>query len=270
MALPSEVTPVLEKDICSATVTIVKRGHAGASHIKWPEISQKIADELKVDTRVVKDVLAKLAEGGDAVPRRPGTDRPQRLQQRTKKGARAVGGFLAGFSLKQTANFINKLLLSPGRKSISKQTLGKAVKTTFEMVCSRTKYVKTGSRDGQSPRAKAQLAIAMQWLSELDQIKKSINGTLFVDEHTEFCVIGKGGAPLYKQLDSVVGPAQEREMVSKGQRGQAVVGHATKKGKEPRACWWSFGVCAPMMGGRPDGRRMRPLCYRGKVVGMTA
>lgn len=119
MTLSAEMTPIPEKEICSAIVTMVKRGHAGASRSERPEIAGKITDELKVDTRVVKDVLAKLAEGGEAVPRRPGAGHPQRFQRGTEKGDRAVGGLLARFLLKQTANFMNELPLTLDRKPIS-------------------------------------------------------------------------------------------------------------------------------------------------------
>ena len=59
MALPAEVTAVPEKDICSAIVTMVKRGHVGASRSKWPEIAQKITDKPKVNTNAPeKDICS--------------------------------------------------------------------------------------------------------------------------------------------------------------------------------------------------------------------
>ena len=43
-----------------------------------------------------------------------------------------------------------------------------------------------------------------------------------------------------------------------------------RKAKHPARADGLFGVCALMVGGRAQGRTMKPICYRGKVFGMTA
>ena len=61
------------------------------------------------------------------------------------------------------------------------------------MVRAKRQIIKTGSRDKESAWAKARLAIMIQFKEDMRTKKSSLMGTLFVDEHSEFCILAHGG-----------------------------------------------------------------------------
>ena len=268
-ALPAEVTPVGEKVICLTIETMINRGHAGAERDEWPDIRKKISEDLKVDRCLLYGVLEKMAKGKAAAPRLPGAGRRQRISAGSAKGDVIVGALRSRFLVKQAARLVNQLPVSPGRKSLHPSTCGKMAKTTFEMKCVKQQYTKTGNRDTQSVWAKAHKAILLQWRQEIRNRIKSIFGTLFVDDHSEFCVLGEGGHHGSISNCQWLAPLKDGKWCHQKNGGEIEPALPRRKAKKLARADGLFGVCAPMVGGRPDGRLMRPLRYRGKVVGMT-
>ena len=59
------------------------------------------------------------------------------------------------------------------------------------MVCAKRSIIKTGSRDKASAWSVTRLAICKQFKADLEEGRSSLEGTLFVDEHSEFCILGQ-------------------------------------------------------------------------------
>ena len=60
------------------------------------------------------------------------------------------------------------------------------------MVVGKPQTTKTGSRDVTSGWARSRKAIATQWRNDIDTKKMEVEGTLYIDEHSEFCMLGEG------------------------------------------------------------------------------
>ena len=120
----------------------------------------------------------------------PGGGRKYCIKSGSCKADRLVGALRAGFGGRQTASKINELGVSPGKKPISGQVVRRAAKHTFGMVRAKRVIIKTGSRDKASAWSVARLAICKQFKADLEEGRSLLEGTLFVDEHSEFCVLG--------------------------------------------------------------------------------
>ena len=147
---------------------------------------------MRCDTRVVTGVLKKLAEGTPPENRREGGGRKSRIKMGSEKADVLEGALRIGFGLKNTAHFINELGVSPGKKPIHKGSVARAAKLQFGLVSGKQQTTKTGSRDVNGGWARSRKAIAKQWRDDIDTKKSEVEGTLFVDEHSEFCMLGEG------------------------------------------------------------------------------
>lgn len=137
------------------------------------------------------------------------------------------------------------------------------------MTCTKTQYVKTGSRDKDSDWARSRNAILRQFQRDIVRQKTSIHGTLFVDKHSEFCALGKGvhnGQGGKRQWQA---PLKDGKWCDPKDGGELEPVIPRQKPMHPARADGLFGVCTPMVGGRAEGCKMRPLRYRGKVVGIT-
>jgi hypothetical protein len=79
----------------------------------------------------------------------------------------------------------------PRKKRISHRQVGRSLKQLGVKKNSQKKR-KTGSRDLESPWCKASKAIIQQFLADLKSGYSALDGTLYVDEHTQTCVVGGG------------------------------------------------------------------------------
>ena len=196
--------PVGECELRKAIAVILRRSYPDAVHQsgyvyiaedvkkQHDTIAKDIAGQLQCDERTVADVMMKIAEDSPPEKRRPGAGRPGRIQPGTEAADRLLGGLLAGFGTRQTANLVNAVV-NGGGVPVHKSLVLRTAKGAFGLVVGKRKICKTGSRDVLSNWAKARLAICMQFLDEIFTRKFDVNGTLFLDEHAEFCVLGQGG-----------------------------------------------------------------------------
>ena len=138
------------------------------------------------------------------------------------------------------------------------------------MVCSKRQTTKTGSRNKDSPWASSRLAICEQFREDIASKKVFIDGTLFVDEHTEFCVLGTGNHNGQSSHWEWRAPVKDGNFCLENEGGALEPQVLRPKAKNPQRADGIFGVCAPtpLGGRRREGRRMAPLRYRGKVVGV--
>ena len=103
-----------------------------------------------------------------------------------------VGSLRSGFGARCTAVFINELGLSPGKKPIHKTVVARAAKLQFGMAVGKVQTTKTCSRDVTSGWATSRCAITKQWRNDIDTRKLFVEGTLFVKNHSKFCMLGEG------------------------------------------------------------------------------
>ena len=225
---------------------------------------------MKVDPRVVTRVFEKMSEGTDAEGRRDGAGRKCRIEMGSAKADRLVGGLRAGFGSRHTARFINELGVSPGKKPIHKATVARAAKHQFRMVCSKRQTTKTGNRNKESAWAISRHAICSQFREDIATKKVFIDGTLFVDEHSEFCVLGKGGHHGQSSKWEWRAHMKDGTFCLPDEGGALEAPVLQQKPKNPSRADGIFGVCAPtpLGGRRREGRRMNPFRYKGKVVGV--
>ena len=115
---------------------------------------------------------------------------------------------------------------------------------------SKRQIIKTGSRDTESTWAKARLAIMLHFRKDMRTKNYSLMGTLFVDDHSEFCIISHGGhhgqAMLHDwkvPLDSNVNWCPEEE------DGLVEPSRTITKPNHSKRAYGCFGVCVPMVGG---------------------
>ena len=196
--------PVGERELRQAIAVILKRSYPDAidqSGYRYVEESTKtqqatiakdIAAQLQCDERTVADVMMKIAEDSPPEKRRAGAGRPGRIRPGTDAADRLLGGLLAGFGARQTANLVSAVV-DDGGVQVHKSVVIRTAKSAFGLVVGKRKICKTGSRDELSKWALARLAICEQFLDEIARRKFFVDGTLFLDEHTEFAVLGEGG-----------------------------------------------------------------------------
>ena len=139
------------------------------------------------------------------------------------------------------------------------------------MVCGKKKYTKTESRDKNSKWARSRLAICKQFKEWIRTRKARLEATLWVDEHSEFCVLGKGAHHGNASRWEWRAPLNEEGQWGLQRDGGVLEPSVPqRKAKNPARADGIFGVCAsiPQGGRRRRGRRMRPKRYQGLVVGM--
>ena len=129
--------------------------------------------------------------GQDVESWKPGGGRKPRIKPGTAKANQLVGALRADFGGRHTTSKINELGVSPGKKSISRQVILRAANHTFRLVYGKRSIIKTDSCDRDSPWSVSRLAICEQFKNDIVEGKKSLEGTLFVDEHSGFCVLGQ-------------------------------------------------------------------------------
>ena len=267
-----EPSTISEKDIRSAIAVIFKREYLGANLGEWASISLSVSKQLKCGPRLVLRVLAKIEEGSPAEARRDGGGRKSRIQPGTAQADALVGSLRKGFGIRNAAQFINELGVLPGDKPIHKATVCRIAKQQFGLVCSKRQTTKTGSRNAESAWAVARLAICMQFFADLLARRSELEGTLFVDEHSEFCTLGIDGHHGQASHFEWRMPMKDGKYSPEEDGGVLEPPTLMRKAKNPQRADGIFGVCAPtpLGGRRREGRRMAPFRYRGKVVGMTA
>jgi hypothetical protein len=239
---------------------------------EWTTIARSIASHLRCDFRVVRGVLEKLSEGVSPDQRRKGGGRKQRIIPGTEKADVLVGSLRCGFGSKHTASFINELGVSPRKRPIHQTTVARSAKRNFGMSCGKRQTTKTGSRDIESKWAVSRLAICEQFVNDLANKTLELEGALFVDEHSEYCILGDKGHHGQANSYEWRAPMKDGKHCHVESGGQLEPQIPYRKPKNPSRADGIFGVCAPMpLGGRRrEGRRMAPCRYTGKVVGMAA
>ena len=190
--IPDDGSPLSEKDIRQTVAVLIKTWHTGATKEEWPQIAKAIGDQVLCNTRIVNGVLEKLAEGTPPENRREGGGRKNRIQPGSEKANVLMGALRSGFGSKNAALFVNELGVSPGKKPISKVVVARTAKKLFGMSVGKVQTTKTGSRDVTGGWARSRKAIVTQWRDDIDTKKMEVEGTLFVDEHSEYCMLGEG------------------------------------------------------------------------------
>ena len=71
--------------------------------------------------------------------------------------------------------------------------MARAARIQFLLAVGKRQTTKTGSRNITSSWATSRKAILKQWLNDIATERYEIGGTLFVDEHSEFCILGDKG-----------------------------------------------------------------------------
>ena len=261
-----------EKEIRSAIAVLVKMSYAEPTRDDWTQIARDLSRQLRVDYRIVRGVLEKLSAGVPADKRRAGGGRKHRIIPGTAKADVLVGSLRCGFGSRHTATFINELGVSPSKKPIHKTTVARTAKRQFGMVCSKRKTTKTGSRDVESKWAVSRLAICLQFANDLATRTRELEGTLFVDEHSEYCILGDKGHHGQANHHEWRAPMKDGKYCDAAGGGVLEPQIPYRKPKNPARADGIFGVCAPtpLGGRRREGRRMAPCRYRGKVIGMAA
>ena len=269
--LPGESSPT-ERDIRGAIAVLLKTWHAGADRGEWLSISRAIADQLRCEYRTVYRVIEKMSEGTPPEKRREGGGRPNRIVMGSAKADVLVGSLRGGFGVRHTALFINELGVSPGKKPIHKGTVARIAKKQFGMVVGKRQTTKTGSRDVTSSWAVSRKAIVSQWRNDLATKRYEIEGTLFVDEHSEFCILGSTGHHGQANKHEWRGHLKEGQYCHQRDGGVLEPQVPYRKPKNAARADGIFGVCAPtpLGGRRREGRTMTPCRYRNKVIGMAA
>ena len=261
-----------EKELRIAINALLVSNHPNALKKDWAKISVTIASTLKIETRLVKRVMEMIASGQDLETRKPGGGKKPRIKPGTPKADRLVGALRDGFGGRHAAAKINELGVSPGKKPILSQVVLRAAKHTFGMVCAKRAIIKTGSRNDGSPWSISRLAICQQFKKDIEEGKKSLEGTLFVDEHSEFCVLGKRahhGQSMHHEWRAPLNEDGKWCPVDKGGRIEPT--NPITRPKNAKRADGVFGVCAPTPHGEQrEGRKMTPFRYKGKVIGKTA
>ncbi len=112
----------------------------------------------------------------------------------------------------------------------------------------------------------------MQFREDLRKKDASIDGTLFIDEHSEYCVLGWLGHHGQSGKWEWRAPKKDGRWCHPNNGGELEPKQPQPKAKNPARADGIFGVCVPtpIGGRRREGCRMAPLCYKGKVVGISA
>ena len=227
---------------------------------------------MRCDTRVVIDVAEKLTEGISPENRRKGGGRKHRIQMGSAKADVLVGSLRSGLGTKYAALLINDIGLSPGKKPIHKAVVARAAKAQFGMDVGKYIYTKTGSRDPKSDWAITRKALGKQWREDIAKEKSFVEGTLFVDEHSEFCMLGEGAHHGGSGRFEWRAPLKDGDYCHQDDGGELEPKKVRRKPKNPARADGIFGVCAttPIGGRKLEGRSMVPFRYRKKIIGMAA
>ncbi len=192
---PPPPEPVKEVELRGAIGVLIKRKYSDAEPSEHAAIAKEVAKELQCDERTVLDVWMKLAEGNAPEKRRPGAGRKYRIKAGTAAADCILGGLLGGFGLRGTSRLVSAgaVDLPPGAQRVSTTVIMRTAKGAFGLVVGKRKVCKTGSRDVESKWAQSRLAICEQFEGEMASGEFHVEGTLFLDEHAEFVVMGQGG-----------------------------------------------------------------------------
>ena len=235
-------------------------------------MANDIGPIVKADPRIVKLVLEKIASGQEATKRKSGGGRQPRIKPGTAKADVLVGALRSGLGSRHTASKINALGVSPGKKPISGRSVRRLAQSSFGMKRGKRAIIKTGSRDKTSSWSTSRLAICKQFLKDLEEGVSSLEGTLFVDEHSEFCVLGHGahhGQSIHHEWRAPLDAAGNWCLEKDG--GVLEPTKPITNPKNAKRADGAFGVCAPTPNGKQrEGRKMIPIRYLGKVVGTAA
>ena len=154
---------------------------------------------------------------------------------------------------------------------MNRSTVLRSAKLNFGLVVGKRTTTKTGSRDPGSKWAMSRLAIAIQFRNDIMRRRARLEQTLFVDEHSEFCVLGRGAHHGQSNRWEWCAHRKDGNICLPGEGGTLDMPVPQPKAKNPARADGIFGVCAPFPSGgrRQEGRRMAPLRYTGKVVGIN-
>ncbi len=122
---------------------------------------------------------------------------------------------------------------------------------------------KTGSRNPNLAWAVSRFHIYTQFRGDIATKKKELEGTLFVDEHTEFCQLGEKGH--HGQSNRVEWRAHmlDDEFCHERDGGELEPQNLQRKPKNPSRADGIFGVCSPMPLG---GRRRRTTDHEAPLL----
>ena len=110
----------------------------------------------------------------------------------TKKADVLVGALRSGLGSHHTASKINELGVSPGKKPISGRLVRRLAQSSFGMTQWKRAIIKN-REPGQTPAwSTSRLAITKHFENNLEEGVPSLEGTFFVDEYSELCVLGYG------------------------------------------------------------------------------
>ena len=188
---PSAAYPIDASKLRAAIAVIIQRAYRIQYKMDRAEVVKEVADMLSCDVRTVDDVIEKLANEESPEKNRKGGGRPLRIKPGTAQADRVLGGLLNGFGARGTARLVTAA--SPDDRPVVKSVVLRTAKGAFGLVVNKRKVCKTGSRDVNSPWSQSRLAICEQFDDEINRRKMFVEGTLFLDEHSEFCVLGKKG-----------------------------------------------------------------------------
>ena len=265
------VSPVAEKDLRAAIAVLVRRKHDGAQEGEWPAVIAEMKEIFGVTGKVVKDVLNKIAEDVSPADRRPGAGRKPRVEPGTQQADMIVGGLLDGWGVRRTTRIVNTMGRSPGEAPLSLSTVHRTAQEGFGLIVSKRKFCKTGSRDKNSEWARSRLPICTQFRGDIRGRRALLEQTLFVDEHSEFIVLGRGAHHGASNRHEWRAHRDADGNVCRPEDGGVLQPQVPQpKPKHPGRADGLFGVAAtyPLGGRRKVGRRMTPLRYRGRVVGI--
>ena len=150
--------------------------------------------------------------------------------------------------------------------------MARTAKLQFGMVVGKPQTTKTGSRDVTSGWARSRLAITKQWRNDIDTKKMEVEGTLFIDEHSELYMLGEGAHHGSSGRSEWRAHFKDGVYCHPRDGGELEPQIPRRKPKNPARADGIFGVCAttPLGRRRLEGRSMVPYRYRKKVIGMSA
>ena len=98
-----------------------------------------------------------------------------------------------------------------------------------------------------------------------------IEGTVFVNEHSEFCILADTGNHGQGNRHKWRRPLKYSEYCHPRNGGVLEPPMPCHKPKNPARADGIFGICAPTPPGgcRREGRRMMPCRYRNMIIGMA-
>eukprot|EP01048_Picozoa_sp_COSAG05_P004378 COSAG05_NODE_232_length_13313_cov_677.565991_9_plen_511_part_00 len=202
-----------------------------------------------------------------------------KIRPGTKEGDRLIGALTSGWGQRWTA----------AMTSVDQRTIGRTVRRFEGLVTKRTS-VKTGKRDPKSDWAIARAAICLQFKRQLILGRlpeghplvvaaaaeglhpRHLDGTLWVDEHCELCVLGGAGHHGQGGKTEYRFPMKDGVHVCKEDGGEYAPPNPETVPKYPATASGAFGVAAPTCATTSVryAEKMQPISYTGKtVVGLS-